>query len=117
MRTLETAKENVLTALAFARLQDHLVINGVTYVTKDGWVPGYVLSLPSVGGEAGKRRKRDLVADGWRIEKRKKRDSNSYEYRLDVTKNGARRIAYNYNGKITPHLIYDNEATQVAMFE
>ena len=116
MRTLETAKENVLTALAFAKIQGHIVIDGATHITKDGWVPGYILTHPSIGGESGKRRKRELEAEGWVIEKRKKKDSNAYEYRLFSSTHGAQRIAFNYNGKITPKMIYGDTAYQVGIF-
>ena len=116
-RIFEAAKDSVLSVLAFARLQGFVVIDGATYITKDGWVSGRILTMDSVGGEAGKRRKRELEAEGWRIQKRQIKGSRKFEYRLDMTLNSARRVAYNYNGKITPDMIYNNESPQVGIFD
>ncbi|MDZ7795544.1 MAG: hypothetical protein U5N56_00160 [Candidatus Marinimicrobia bacterium] len=71
MNQRETAKNNVLNAMARARLQEYLVIDGYTVPCKEGWVPGQILTHPSIGGEAGKRRKRELDEEGWIIESRR----------------------------------------------
>lgn len=116
MRTRETAKNNVLRALALARTQGYLLVDGASYPIKEGWVPGYVLTHPSIGGESGKRRKRELEEQGWIIQKRKKRESNAYEYRLFCTIHAAQRIAYSQTMNFIPKMIYGDTAYQVGMF-
>ena len=113
----ETAKDNVLNALARAKLQEYLVIDGYTYPCKGGWVPGRLLNHVSIGGEDGKRRKRNLQEEGWIIEKRKMLNSASYEYRLVCTKHEAQRIVMNYYGRITPQMIYGLKPKQVGLFD
>ncbi len=49
---------------------------------KGKWVPGYELVTPEVGGTDGLRRKRQLCAMGFPIEKRKMQNSRAYEYRI-----------------------------------
>jgi hypothetical protein len=117
MQTQETTKQNVLRALALAKTQGYLLINGASFPTKEGWVPGHILTHPSIGGEAGKRRKRDLESEGWIIEKRKKRDSNGYEYRLFCNLHAAQRIAYSTTMNFIPKMIYGDRAYQIGMFQ
>lgn len=112
-----TAKNNVLRAFASARLNGYLILGGETWPCKDGWVLGRLLNHVSIGGEDGKRRKRELEEEGWIIEKRKMINSPSYEYRLICTKHEAQRIVYNYFGKITPQMIYGGKPKQVGLFD
>jgi hypothetical protein len=46
------------------------------------WVSGPDLCHPDVGGSEGLRRLRELRAAGYAIEKRKRMESDAYEYRL-----------------------------------
>jgi hypothetical protein len=117
MNTHETTKQNVLRALALAKAQGYLLLNSVSYPAKDGWVPGHVLTHPAIGGEAGKRRKRDLEAEGWLIEKRKKRDSNGYEYRLFCDRHAAQRIAFSTTMNFIPKMIYGEKSYQLGVFQ
>ncbi|MDZ7821543.1 MAG: hypothetical protein U5N26_06880 [Candidatus Marinimicrobia bacterium] len=117
MNQRETAKNNVLNAMARARLQEYLVIDGYTVPCKEGWVPGHILTHPSIGGEAGKRRKRELDEEGWIIEKQKIRNSTGYEYRLICTKHEGRRIIMNNSVNIIPQMIYGQKAHQLGVFE
>ena len=46
------------------------------------WVPGWMLTDPSVGGSEGLRRVRELRSDGHVIEVRKRKGSQVREYRI-----------------------------------
>lgn len=52
----------------------------------DGWVDGYELCHPAIGGSEGLRRLRELRADGMPVEKRLKpgrpKGSTVYQYRI-----------------------------------
>lgn len=112
----ETAKNNVLRALASARLNGYLLVGGETWPCKDGWVMGRLLNHVSIGGEDGKRRKRNLQEEGWIIEKRKMLNSASFEYRLVCTMHEAQRIVYSHNSQVTAQMIYGNKQKQMGLF-
>lgn len=73
-----TRKEKVLKALTIAArtgciqvTRDGAVGQIVdTHQTEDGWVNGYLLCHPKIGGSEGLRRLRELRADGHEIEMR-----------------------------------------------
>lgn len=114
----KTAKVNVLNTMAWARLNGYIVLDGHTYPCKDGWIPGTLMAMLSFGGgEDAKRRMRNLKEDGWIIEKRKKLDSASFEYRLFCTQHEAKRIVYSYFGSVTPKMIYGDTSRQLGMFQ
>lgn len=50
--------------------------------SEDGWVPGPLIDSARIGGQAGTRRLRELRAEGHRIVRRARANSDSYEYRL-----------------------------------
>lgn len=62
------------------------VLDALTDAPGFGWVDGYELCHPSIGGSEGLRRLRELRAEGHRIEKRLKPNrpegSTVYQYRL-----------------------------------
>lgn len=55
------------------------------FVDRQGrWVSGVEIATPEIGGSEGLRRVRELRSEGWPIEKRSKRGSEAYEYRLPI---------------------------------
>jgi hypothetical protein len=78
-----TRKELVLAALKSAR-RGRLTIDGYEYRTKGGWVDGWLLTHPAIGGSEGLRRLRELRAQGERVEMRAHPDAalTTRQYRL-----------------------------------
>jgi len=78
-----TRKERVLLALETADRAGRIRVDGrIDESTPDGWVLGYTLCHPAIGGSEGLRRLRELRADGHDIEMRAHpvygRSSNQY---------------------------------------
>ena len=68
-----TRKEKVMAALELADRTGRLIYDGnpgIRAKTPDGWVDGWVLCHPAIGGSEGLRRLRELRADGQPIEMR-----------------------------------------------
>lgn len=81
MTKKSNARTRVHLALKQAR-KNRLEIAGERVQTKAGWVPGWTLSRPEVGGTEGLRRLRELRKDGVDIEMRRIDGSMAFEYRL-----------------------------------
>jgi len=82
-----TRKDKVLRALQMARRSGFVVVPTVGKIgdTPDGWVDGWVLCHPGIGGSEGLRRLRELRADGVTIDKRfdPRANHTGYQYRLE----------------------------------
>jgi len=52
------------------------------WVSQGGWVKGWAFSCPEIGGDDGKRRVREVRANGIKIEKRRDNGSSVHCYRL-----------------------------------
>jgi hypothetical protein len=77
-----TRRELVHNALKAAR-RGKLTINGEAVKTPAGWVPGYLLTHPAIGGTEGLRRLRELRKDGLNVEMKAIGDgSSAYQYRV-----------------------------------
>jgi hypothetical protein len=76
-----TRSELVVKALRAAR-RGKFTIDGKTVKTTGGWVPGYLLCHPSVGGSEGLRRLRELRSNGLTVEMKKIPQSSAYQYRI-----------------------------------
>lgn len=79
-----TRKEKVLQFLEYARRIGTGYASAGNTRIEDGWVDGYVLCKPELGGSEGLRRVRELRADGVDIEKRNHPDRGraTVQYRL-----------------------------------
>jgi hypothetical protein len=84
--TLQPRQHRVLTALRVAHF-GRVTVDEATFLTVDGWVDGYALCHPSLGGSEGLRRLRELRALGHRIDRRQHpvRGRTSQQYRLDLS--------------------------------
>jgi hypothetical protein len=76
-----TARTRVHGALKHAR-RNKLEVNGEPIPTPAGWVSGWTLSRPEIGGTEGLRRLRELRAHGENNEMRRIVGSTAFEYRL-----------------------------------
>lgn len=82
MTKTKTRKELVLSTLTTARRRGRVVIDGTTYKTSGGWIDGWLLTHPSLGGSEGLRRLRELRQDGYRIEMRVSDKGTTRQYRI-----------------------------------
>lgn len=82
---LQPRQANVLRALRSAHFGRVFVADEVTFLTADGWVEGYALCHPAIGGSEGLRRLRELRELGWSIERRLHpvKGRTAQQYRLD----------------------------------
>lgn len=79
--TKPTRRDLVHNALKSAR-RGKLTVNGKHVQTSAGWVPGHLLTDPSVGGTEGLRRLRELRDSGVLIEMKRIEGSSAYQYRI-----------------------------------
>lgn len=56
-----TRKNNVLNLLTTARKRKRVTVDGLEFKAPHGWVPGYLIQNPSIGGSEGLRRLRELM--------------------------------------------------------
>lgn len=90
MTKTKTRKELVLQALKTARSRGRLTIDGTSYKTSGGWVDGWLLTHPTLGGSEGLRRLRELRQEGFIIEMRVSDKGTTRQYRLSLSPTGAR---------------------------
>lgn len=77
-----TRKNNVLNLLTTARKRKRITVDGLEFKAPHGWVPGYLIQNPSIGGSEGLRRLRELRASGLPVEMRTIDGRTTREYRL-----------------------------------
>lgn len=84
-----TRKERVSAALRSAARDGRLYVRGrsghAVFDTPDGWIDGWLLRRPEIGGSGGLRRVRELRGEGEQIEMRPHPiDARYRQYRLVV---------------------------------
>jgi hypothetical protein len=86
MTKTKTRKQLVLETLTTARRRGRVVIDGNTYKTSGGWIDGWLLTHPSLGGSEGLRRLRELRQDGYQIDMRVSAKGTTRQYRITPRK-------------------------------
>lgn len=84
---LQPRQAKVLEALRAALFGRVARTGEFTFYTYDGWIDGYALCHPGIGGSEGLRRLRELREKGWKIDRRKHPiyGRTTQQYRLDVS--------------------------------